>query len=126
MTTKSLETKIRTCNGCGSPLDLPTGRELREAREAMGLSRDAFAALLNITSDAVRTAERGQSNPSPEMCRLLNLNRTGGVIRITDPKVATTVGGLLTTERILERSVEEMQLLLRQVKALIAEVKGEG
>lgn len=115
----------RTCGACGTPLDVPTGRQIREGREAMRLSREAFAALVDSTVEAVRSVERGQSNATPAMCKVLRIESTGGVVRITDPKVATSLGNLLAAQRLVERSLEELEIVKRELASLLAGARGE-
>ncbi|OAI44056.1 hypothetical protein AYO42_05365 [Rhizomicrobium sp. SCGC AG-212-E05] len=60
------------------PRELPQviGERIKEAREAKGYTREGFADLLGITSQAVGQYEVGQHSPGPEVMRAI-INVTG-------------------------------------------------
>src|ERR1700761_7788478 len=55
------------------PRELPQviGERIKEAREAKGFTREAFADLLGVSSQAVGQYEVGQHSPGPETMRAI-------------------------------------------------------
>jgi len=58
------------------------GKEILELRQSMGLSRERFARLVNVSSSSVKNWEKGQSHPTPlaeekleKLARDINRNR---------------------------------------------------
>lgn len=69
----------------GIPLDELARKQLKQGREALGLTQEQFAALIGISRETLTRYERGQRDPSEDnlnaICKALGLEwKAGNVV----------------------------------------------